>query len=379
MCIRDSLGPVPHGLLALHYSRIETADPDLDAAEPKGLQGFLEEHGLLPGRCQGEAGVRPVQLLREVRLLGRVLGRSDHGPHGPDPDVSADRHQVSTGRHRARGDHCSQRRGAACHRLALRCALLQRSLRTAHLPVQQVDLYGPGCRKALSEGAPAGVPGIGCQDGAIGLFFLKRAGLQTRIVMLSALSTLVMLAVFGISSALTVNESIDRTLRERLVLAQTAAELTDRVLRQNLQYLQDIAVNPSINLSSGDQEAGKQTLRDAYFHSIFSDGVYILDRNGLILLMEPTMPDASRRDLSSYPNVRESLQTGKPSISNVYTTPITRRPVVTLLYPILDDQHRIAGLVGGDIDVTNPSLAGIIQPVKVGRTGYSQTVSYTHL
>lgn len=206
------------------------------------------------------------------------------------------------------------------------------------------------------------------------MFFLKRAGLQTRIVMLSALSTLVMLAVFGISSALTVNESIDRTLRERLVLAQTAAELTDRVLRQNLQYLQDIAVNPSINLSSGDQEAGKQTLRDAYFHSIFSDGVYILDRNGLILLMEPTMPDASRRDLSSYPNVRESLQTGKPSISNVYTTPITRRPVVTLLYPILDDQHRIAGLVGGDIDVTNPSLAGIIQPVKVGRTGYSQIV-----
>ena len=32
------------------------------------------------------------------------------------------------------------------------------------------------------------------------------------------------------------------------------------------------------------------------------------------------------------------------------------------------------GLVGGDIDVTTPGLAGIIQPVKMGRTGYSQIV-----
>ncbi len=206
------------------------------------------------------------------------------------------------------------------------------------------------------------------------MFPLQRAGLQTRIVLLSTLSTLVMLAVFGISSVLAVNESIDRTLRERLVLAQTAADLTDRVLRQNLQYLQDIAVNPSVNMTDGNQEAAKQALRDAYFHSIFSDGVYILDRNGRVLLMEPTMPDASRRDLSSYANVREALQTGKPSISNLYTTSSTRRPVVTFLYPILDDRHQIVGLVGGDIDVTNPSLTAIIQPVKVGTTGYSQIV-----
>ena len=183
-----------------------------------------------------------------------------------------------------------------------------------------------------------------------------------------------MLAVFGISSVLTVNESIDRTLRDRLVLAQTAADLTDRVLRQNLQYLQDIAVNPNANMVGSNQDAARQALRDAYFHSIFSDGVYILDRNGHILLMEPTMPDPARRDLSSYPNVREALQTGKPSISNLYTTSSTHRPVVTFLYPILDDRHQIVGLVGGDIDVTNPNLAGIIQPVKVGKTGYSQIV-----
>ena len=71
------------------------------------------------------------------------------------------------------------------------------------------------------------------------MFSLKRTGLQTRIVVLSVLSTLVMLAVFGISSVLAVKESIDRTLNERLVLAQTAADLTDRVLKQNFQYLQD--------------------------------------------------------------------------------------------------------------------------------------------
>ena len=206
------------------------------------------------------------------------------------------------------------------------------------------------------------------------MFPLQRAGLQTRIVLLSVLSTLVMLAVFGISSVLAVNDSIDRTLHERLVLAQTAADMTDRVLSQNLQFLQDVAIDPSISMDQPDSEPARQALRDAYFHSIFADGVYILDSKGIIRWMEPTMPDEKRRDLSSYSHVREALQTAKPLVSNVYYTADTHRPVVSLLYPILDGRRQVVGLVGGDIDVTGSDLAGIIQPVRVGKTGYSQIV-----
>ncbi|MCL4535532.1 MAG: histidine kinase [Bacteroidetes bacterium] len=206
------------------------------------------------------------------------------------------------------------------------------------------------------------------------MFPLQRAGLQTRIVLLSVLSTLVMLAVFGISSVLAVNDSIDRTLHERLVLAQTAADMTDRVLSQNLQFLQDVAIDPTISMDQPDSEPAQQALRDAYFHSIFGDGVYILDSKGIIRWMEPTMPDEKRRDLSSYSHVREALQTAKPLVSNVYYTADTHRPVVSLLYPILDSRRQVVGLVGGDIDVTGSDLAGIIQPVRVGKTGYSQIV-----
>ncbi|HEX9015761.1 MAG TPA: cache domain-containing protein [Chloroflexota bacterium] len=206
------------------------------------------------------------------------------------------------------------------------------------------------------------------------MFPLQRAGLQTRIVVLSVASTLVMLAVFGISSVLAVNESIDRTLRERLVLAQTTAELTDRVLKQNLQYLQDIALSSDVNLDDSNMDPERRALRDAYFHSIFSDGVYLVDRSGTIIWMEPTLPDVSRRDLSSYPHIRLALDTGRPIVSNVYTATSARRPVVSLIYPIVDERRQVIGLVGGDVDVTNPNLAGIIQPVRFGKTGYSQIV-----
>lgn len=206
------------------------------------------------------------------------------------------------------------------------------------------------------------------------MFSLKRTGLQTRIVVLSVLSTLVMLAVFGISSVLAVRESIDRTLRERLVLAQTAADLTDRVLKQNMQCLQDVAINPGINMDKPDGEVARRALRDAYFHSIFSDGVYILDRQGVVQWMEPTMPDPRRRDLSSYGHVREALQTARPLVSNVYYTSDSHRPLVSILYPILDSSRHVVGLVGGDIDVTSTGLVGIIQPVRVGKSGYSQIV-----
>ena len=192
--------------------------------------------------------------------------------------------------------------------------------------------------------------------------------------MLSVLSTLVMLAVFGISSVLAVRESMDRTLKERLVLAQTAADLTDRVLKQNLQYLQDVAISPELNIEDANLEPERRVLRDAYFRSIFSDGVYILDRAGNLLWMEPSRPGLARGIPASLPHVREALESGRPSISNVYTTASSHRPVVSLLYPILDSGHQLVGLVGGDIDVTTPGLAGIIQPMKIGRTGYSQIV-----
>ena len=203
---------------------------------------------------------------------------------------------------------------------------------------------------------------------------LRRTGLQTRIVVLSVLSTLVMLAVFGISSVLALRESTDRTLRERLVLAQTAADLTDRVLKQNLQYLQDIAMNPDLNIQDTDLEPEKRALRDAYFHTIFNDGVYILDREGTVLWMEPARPDVSRESLASYPHVRQALESGRPIISNVYSTETTNRPVISLLYPIVDSSRQVIGLVGGDIDITSSTLTTLMQPVRLGKTGYSQIV-----
>lgn len=206
------------------------------------------------------------------------------------------------------------------------------------------------------------------------MFSLRRSGLQTRIVVLSVLSTLVMLVVFGISSVLAVRESIDRTLNERLVLAKTAAELTDHVLNQNLRYLQDVAMNPDIDIHDEDVEPERRAVRDAYFHSIFADGVYILDVNGKVIWREPARPDGLRDEFPSYPHVKEALETGRPLISNVYQTPTTLRPTISVLYPIRDSRRQVVGVVGGDVDVTNPTLSSIIQPVQVGTSGYSQIV-----
>ncbi len=207
------------------------------------------------------------------------------------------------------------------------------------------------------------------------MFSLKRTGLQTRIIVLSVLSTLVMLAVFGISSVLAVRDSIDRTLQERLVLAQTDAGLTDRVLKQNLQYLQDMAMNSEVDLQGTKKlDAEQQALHEVYSRSIFSDGLYLLDRAGNIILTEPYRQNVSQVNLSSYPPIQKALATGKPIISNVYTSATTHHPVVSMVYPVLNSSHQVAGLVGGDIDLTTPSLASITQPVRLGKTGYCQIV-----
>ncbi|MDP3062299.1 MAG: cache domain-containing protein [Chloroflexota bacterium] len=198
--------------------------------------------------------------------------------------------------------------------------------------------------------------------------------LQRRIILIIALGTLLMALVLGLSGYLAVKESIDRTLEERLALANMTASYVDYTLRQNLLRLEEAVLAEGVNLSDDDLAPERRALRNAYFQTIFNDQVFLTDRSGLIIWAEPQGESAQGVNLSEYAYIRETLSTGKPVASPLFSVEPSHKPVAAAATPLRDRTGELVGLVGGTMDLTSSALLQIISPVTLGKTGYIEVI-----
>jgi signal transduction histidine kinase len=206
------------------------------------------------------------------------------------------------------------------------------------------------------------------------MFQRRRTSLQRRIIILVAVGMLLMLAVLGVVSSLSIKESINRALRERLLLAQTVAGHLDYVMRQNLIRLQDIGFAPGVDLTDNDLEPERAALHNVYLHSMFTDGVFLLDRSGSVIMTEPYRPGMIGINLNDYISLSQTLTTGRPTVSGLLTWRLTGKKLIIAAVPIKDDQGRIVGLVGGEVDPTSSGLREVVQSARLGNTGYIDIV-----
>lgn len=185
---------------------------------------------------------------------------------------------------------------------------------------------------------------------------LRRRGFTVRLLALVALGTLVALIAFSVPAYLAVHDSTERQLDGRLALAQALAAQTEHVLELSLSSLQQVAFLPEVDLEDTDIGPEKQALQQAYFSSIFTGGVYLLDRDGAVIWREPPLTDAGLVQYSSMPHLKQALDSGKPTVSNVYRDPATDRSLVSAALPIRDSSGTIAAVIGGDVDLLNSDL-----------------------
>jgi signal transduction histidine kinase len=202
--------------------------------------------------------------------------------------------------------------------------------------------------------------------------FFERPSLQRRIILLTAFGMFTMLLILGISDFLSIRDSVNQTLRERLVLAQTVANNLEHLIRQNLMYLQDVAFSKGVNLGDEDLGPEKSALHNAFLRSIFAN-VFLLDSEVHLLWIEPPRRALAEANFGDFPPVRESILTGKPIVSNLFEIRPQAKKAVFALIPIVKN-GRTLGLVGGEIDPTGAALANVIQPVKIGETGYIEII-----
>ena len=200
-----------------------------------------------------------------------------------------------------------------------------------------------------------------------------RSSLNSRIVILITILMVVGFATFGISGVLIVGESVDRTLQERLLLAKATAKHLDYVIKSNLDLLQGVDSAFPLLAAEGNIEQASRQLREVYFRTIFSDGIYVAGRDGTVLWREPRTA-SQPENIFQYEHVAKALSTGRPVVSNVYIMEKTGKPVVSVVIPVLDATGGVMGLVGGDVNPTDARFQRIIEPVGLGPSGYVEVV-----
>lgn len=200
--------------------------------------------------------------------------------------------------------------------------------------------------------------------------FLRRS-LRGRIILLVGLGMAALAGILGLSSLWEIRALADRTLQERRGLAHAVADRLDTILRSNLIILQEVALGIRGGLGEADLRPEKVALREAYLRSTLFEGVFLLDRGGGLIWIEPRRQAAMQEDLSSLPSVRRTLEVGKLQVSDLIAD---GRKRVYAVVPIRDWHGELVGAVGGAMDPESPRFQSLLHPIPFGETTYLELV-----
>jgi signal transduction histidine kinase len=177
----------------------------------------------------------------------------------------------------------------------------------------------------------------------------------------------------GIASYITVKKTINQSLERRVELAKTIAKHTDSILERNINRLYDISLSGGIDFYDNNWEPEKKVLKKAYQYSIFTDGIFLLDKNGNSVVTYPPRLENSG-NLLGIPYINKIMRDSKPVISDIYTLEPVKKKVIFALVPLKNKEGDVVGVAGGEINPTNYIFTDIIKAIAVEKNTYMEIV-----
>ncbi len=197
--------------------------------------------------------------------------------------------------------------------------------------------------------------------------------MQKKIIIAILLTVVIISVSLGVISDIAVRESIDHTLQHKLELSKIVARNIDLLLDNSLKRLYDISLSGAINLSDTSWTNEKEALRKAYDYSIFSDGLFILDKKGTVVFNYPYRPQ-NHVNLLSRPNVGRAIAEGRPYISDIFTLLPIQKKLIYILVPLKNRDGAVEGAVGAEIDPSSQSFREIIRSLPSEKNAFMELV-----
>ncbi len=191
--------------------------------------------------------------------------------------------------------------------------------------------------------------------------------MRKRITLAIMLGMSIILLSFGIASYYIVQKNVDDLLSKKLAIARIIRNNIDITIRNNINRLYDISLSGSIDLGDNNFKPETEALKAAYSYSIYTDGIFLLDRGGNTILTYPGKSKDLALNVLSIEPISKMLSLGRPVVSNVYTLEPTKKKLMYILAPLKDKNGKYVGVAGGEIDPTNPMLTHMLRLVDIGK------------
>lgn len=197
--------------------------------------------------------------------------------------------------------------------------------------------------------------------------------MQKKIIIAILLTVIIISVSLGVISYIAVRESIDHTMQHKLELSRIVAKNIDHLLSNSVKRLFDISLSGSIDLSDNDWSHEREALRKAYDYSIFSDGLFIINRDNRVVY---TYPSQHMQYVTALPSQSADrvITGGKPFISDIFTVERSKKKLIHILVPLRNKNGGIEGAVGGEIDPSAQNFNEIIRSVPTDKNAYMELV-----
>ncbi|TAK30071.1 MAG: HAMP domain-containing protein [Chloroflexota bacterium] len=207
------------------------------------------------------------------------------------------------------------------------------------------------------------------------MHLLSSVSLQAKIQLLVVLGLASVFAVFGYLGLESLNESTQRSLRERLLVTELVARQADQQIRGVVRHLEDLSASAGETLKGDDLHPIETFLAGQFGPGqSLSYGLFLLGSDMRVIWSstEDSIPRGSL--MSGYPSIPRAMESGSTTVSSLVMSPQNNRRLVLIAAPIKRQGGRAVGFVGGAMEPSQQDLDVLLRPLRLGRTGYGEIV-----
>ncbi|MBI3537850.1 MAG: HAMP domain-containing protein, partial [Chloroflexi bacterium] len=206
--------------------------------------------------------------------------------------------------------------------------------------------------------------------------WVARLNLWSRLVLVLTAGFAMLFGVFSAVSLRVLDDSTQRILTERVVIAQFAARRYDELLTQAYYELDKATTFAAFDPAAPDLTNEKHMLAHAYGRlGSFSLGVVFLDARGRVVLAQPDAAQIIGADYSAFPFISQTMQTRERNISRPFLDSNSGKFAIAVTIPLFDRDGRLMAILSGWADLSSPLMMTAVEQARnLGETGHAELV-----
>lgn len=190
-------------------------------------------------------------------------------------------------------------------------------------------------------------------------------GLGAKMASIVIVGTLALVSLFAYLGTTALNENIQRSQNERVILAQTTARHIDLALAG----IEDALLDAALQGNWADPARQDADLAHAVRRlDFYATQVFLLNRTGQLVAARP--PATAPISFDEFASVTAVLR-GQPfAVSRFQRSLGGLEPTTLAATPLRDANSNLIGALVISINLANPQIASFTRPIGLGETGY---------